>query len=134
MKRRTIIISIIVLAGLFGIYVILRNLGLFSGAVSSGIIERKIIDRPERVEIIIDENAQFSYHMDLIMSGKINGKGVLCIEWTDSICLQKDTISNDFSVKYKGDWYCDNCIIYYTPITATKGGLTIDYTIFGSKK
>lgn len=134
MKRQVLVIPIIALILFMGIYLILRSIGALSGAVSNGVIERIVKNKPERIEILIDENTKFPYHMELKMSGSINGKGILCIEWTDSICHQKDTISNDFSVKYNGDWYSDNCIIYYTPITATKGKLAIDYKIFGIKK
>ena len=130
MKRRTIIISFIILAGLVGIYVILSYLRGFSGPVSSDKTEHILTDRPEKFVIKIDENAKFPNHMDLKMTGKINGAGILSFGWNDKASYQKDTIVDNFNVEYKGDWYSDICTIKYEPISATKGELTIDYTIF----
>jgi len=127
-------ILIIVFAGLFGLYESLRYFGVFPGIVSSGVIEKKIANRTERFVIKSDENAKYSNHMDLIMSGEINGTGILCIEYSDSICYQTDTISDNFKVNFHGDWYENGFTIKYIPIKATKGELTIDYTIFGSRK
>jgi len=130
MKRRTIIISLIVLVGLVGIYVILSYLREFSGPVSSDITKHNLTDRPEKFEVRIEDNAKFPDHMDLKMSGKINGVGILSFGWNDKASYQKATIADNFNVEYKGDWYSDICIIKYEPISATKGELTIDYTIF----
>jgi hypothetical protein len=73
--------------------------------------------------------------MDLTMSGEINGSGILKIGINDSIYYRTDTISDKFLIDYKSmDWYDENCVIKYEPISAAKGNLKIECIIYSSKK
>ncbi|MEI6060119.1 MAG: hypothetical protein WCR72_05390 [Bacteroidota bacterium] len=125
---------IIVLAGILGFVMITHYWGEFSGKISSGIVTYKLNSKPGSFEIRADKNAKVVYSMELVMSGKINGTGILCVERTDSTCLRADTISDKFNVIYHGDWYSDNCIVRYKPITSTKGELIMDYKIFSFRR
>jgi hypothetical protein len=122
------------LVGLVGLIIILCYLRKIAGKVSTGIVTQELYAKPERFEIKIDEDCEYPYSINLVMTGKVNGTGILCIERTDSTCYQIDTISNNFNVKYQGDWYSDNCTIKYEPITSTKGELTIDYNIYAARR
>lgn len=134
MKRRIIIISITVFAGLLGAYLIFGVLKKASGSTSSGITKHKLTNKSEKIVIKIDEDSKYPFSMDLKMTGKINGVGILSFQWTDNdTSYKKDTIVDNFNVEYKGDWYSDSCIIKYEPISGTKGDLIIDYKMFNLK-
>jgi len=134
MKRQTILIVTIVLTVLIGVFIFLYYLVYIGGIISSGVITTKLGDKPQRIVVRIDNNANYPNSMELKMTGEINGVGILCIGWNDSVCYRMDTISNNFLVKYDGDWYDDSCIIKYKPISATKGELKIDYKIYSERK
>lgn len=135
MKRQTITILLIALTGLLVFILIFNFLRDLGGTLSSGNFTKRITSKAERFVIRIDENAIYPNAMDLRMSGKIHGEGILCISWNDSVCYRTDTISNEFLVIYDhGDWYSDSCIVKFEPISVTNGELKIDYKIYAGRK
>ena len=137
MKKRIIIIIGIIITFSLGLLLIgdylVNSVGDFTTSKRS--ITKELTQKELLVKITIDEIAEFPHSMDLIMQGEINGTGVLQYGWSDSSFYGTDTISQKFLLdKNGGDWYNDNVFIKYTPLTATKGKLKIDCSIYSSKK
>ena len=67
---------------------------------SAGKLSRVISCIPNRFVLRLDKYAKFPYSMDLHLSGKINGSGILSFSSSDLIPYETDTISNSFNVDY----------------------------------
>lgn len=98
---------------------------------SENTIEKKLQAKKERFEFFINENSTSPHSMDLIMQGHVNGTAILKHGWTDSTYHRIDTISNQFNIEYIAeDWYWENLIVNYIPLTADEGDLKIDCILF----
>ncbi len=131
----------IIVATIVGIILVLTLTASYFAGLVLGLktsyreIEIALTNEEKIIVLGIDDDAIYPHKMDLKMTGKINGQGILRFGWRDSIFYRSDTISCDFLIDYNGgDWYNDSCIIKYEPINATEGGLKIDCAIYSKKK
>lgn len=62
--------------------------------------------------------------------GKINGTAVIRMfdsEQTDKVMQEKIVGSGEVDIRMGGDWYSNECRMEYEPLSATSGGLKIEY-------
>ena len=97
-------------------------------------ISEKLSNHPQLFILPIDKQALHPHMIDLKVKGTLNGVATISYGWTDSANYQTDTISNDFEITHKNDWYNDTCYILFTPISSTNGVIEVNSKIFSSKK
>lgn len=101
---------------------------------SEGVIEKTLTSKKLITSFSIDEEAQYPHSIDLKMTGRINGSGVLSIGWIDTVSYKSDTIPGRFEIDYNSDWYNDTCFVSFEPLNGIEGKLLIDYKIYSSRK
>lgn len=132
-KTYVIIISSIFLIAIAAAYYLYdQTLGQFS--TTKRIIKTSLDDTHRTFKIDIDAEAEHPHGIELKMFGELEGIGIIGYGWTDTSLYMIDTISDQFNLSYRTDWYSDSCFIVYTPINATNGEIQIDCEIYASKK
>jgi len=74
--------------------------------------------------------------LNMRIRGHLNGTAVMRLfdaENASKVYQEKIVGSGDVDTRMGGDWYSDDCRIEYEPLSATTGGLKVEY-IFKSSK
>ncbi len=92
----------------------------------------KNIDHPETIELSKNKNQGYIHGLRLLITGKLDGKAIIKQGFSDSSFYRIDTIDNAVNLNYGGDWYQDNCLIIYKPLSVKTGELKLTYKFFGT--
>lgn len=87
----------------------------------------EVMDKISTVELVKYKHQGAIHGLQLQITGKIKGKGILKQGYSDTAFYRIDTISQQIDLNYGSDWYQNNCILIYEPLTAKRGNIAISY-------